>query len=106
MTALPITRLERALALEVEPLGDGRVLVTGGAGPHVVDLESATCDCDDFRMRGEEFRLRGAEFACKHLMRTKLAHGDAGLLRAVAELLLNLRQGARAACSVRSGSAT
>lgn len=80
MMAPEVSRLDRALALAVEPLGDGRWRVTGGTAPHVVTGE--VCDCADFRIRGT---------ACKHLVAVRLRQGSEELLQAVRQLVGSLR---------------
>lgn len=78
-------RLERALALTVQQLGNGRYLVTGGKQAHYVDLgrwAPCPCDCDD--------RVEGVP--CKHVLRAMLAEGDERVLLAVATLTAAFRQ--------------
>ena len=60
MLMLDPARVQRALALDVEPIVDG-YLVTGGAEPHVV--RGRECDCLDARFH------RGP---CKHRVATYL----------------------------------
>jgi hypothetical protein len=78
---VPVTRLERALALSVECWPDGRYLVEGGSLPHVVS-ESGSCDCYDARIRGPD---------CKHVLAIRLQRGDEPLLRELASLVERLR---------------
>lgn len=69
-------RVARAVCLEVELIGDGRFLVTGGAGPHVTD--GATCDCADHQLRGN---------VCKHLLAVRLAVLEPDLRAAIRALV-------------------
>ncbi len=58
--------------LEVERLAGGDYRVTGGANVHIVDRETGACDCFDYRLR---------RVACAHIMRVRLAIGDATVIR-------------------------
>jgi hypothetical protein len=58
-------RLQRAVHLDVELLGDGRYLVTGGEAGHVVDPDGEGCDCIDY----------GRRHYCKHTLRVSLSRG-------------------------------
>ena len=60
MTAVDPGRVRRSLTLTCEPLADGRYLVVGGVGEHVVqrDARGWRCDCLDARFN------RGRP--CKH----------------------------------------
>jgi hypothetical protein len=80
-------RLARAVHLDAERLTDGRWLVSGGAQPHIVDLDAGSCDCADSAVRGGP---------CKHLQRVRLALGDAAALerlRALVPLPTRARRG-------------
>jgi hypothetical protein len=80
-----LSRLERGLALRVQPAGRGRYRVSGGGEPHWVDLHSAhhpRCDCGDHLWR---------EAICKHILAAMLREGDERVLGAVAELVRSLR---------------
>lgn len=86
---IDLGRLERALALHVVPLGARRFEVAGGGESHFVDLApdaASACDCPDFAWRAGA--LQGA---CKHVLRARLAEGDAGTLLAVAALVGGMR---------------
>lgn len=78
-------RLERCLGLEVEPIGPGQYLVTGGAEEHWVDLRSrllTRCDCGDHLWR---------ERICKHILAAMLREGDERVIREVGGLVHALR---------------
>jgi hypothetical protein len=87
MTAVDLGRLERALDLSVELMGDGRLLVTGGSAPHVVDPGAGVCDCGDHQVRGGW---------CKHLLAAELRRGNETVIRALAPLLAAVREEALA----------
>ena len=73
--AIDPRRLARSLYLEIERETAGRYVVTGGAQGHVVELgEEPRCDCVDFQVHGS---------ACKHLLRVRLATGDAAIIEAL-----------------------
>lgn len=79
-------RLERCLGLEVEPIGPGQYLVTGGAEEHWVDLRSrlvTRCDCGDHLWR---------ERICKHILAAMLREGDERVIREVGGLVHALRE--------------
>ncbi len=79
-------RLERCLGLEVECIGHGQYLVTGGTEPHWVDLRSrllTRCDCGDHLWR---------ERVCKHILAAMLREGDERVLREVGGLVQALRE--------------
>ena len=79
-------RLERCLGLEVERVGPGRYLVTGGDEPHWVDLRSRfvpRCDCGDHLWR---------ERVCKHILAALLREGDERVIREVGGLVHALRE--------------
>jgi hypothetical protein len=79
-------RLERCLGLEVEPIGPGRYVVTGGDEPHWVDLYSRfvpRCDCGDHLWR---------ERVCKHILAALLREGDERVIREVSGLVHALRE--------------
>jgi hypothetical protein len=81
-------RLERALGLEVQRIGRGRYLVTGGDEPHWVDLytrQLPRCDCGDHLWR---------ERVCKHILAVMLREGDERVISAIARLVARLRDGA------------
>lgn len=90
---IELGRLERALELHAAPMDRRRFKITGGAEPHYVDLDpeaSSPCDCADFAWRGGVPGM-----ACKHLLRARLAEGDAQVIRAAAVLLAATREYAR-----------
>lgn len=83
-------RLERALALQAFPLGTRRFEVTGGDESHFVDLApdaASPCDCPDLAWRGGP-----RDGPCKHMLRARLAEGDAEVLLAVAALVTGMRE--------------
>ncbi len=85
-----LDRLERSLRLQVKPTGPGRYRVTGGREPHWVDLYTMNqprCDCGDHLWR---------ERICKHILAALLREGNEQVLRALGDLVSELR-GARAA---------
>ena len=85
------SRLERSLGLVARPAGVGRYCVLGGSEPHWVDLHTAQhprCDCGDHLWRNR---------ICKHILAAMLREGDAQVLRAVGQLVAELRALARAA---------
>jgi hypothetical protein len=84
-----LARLERGLVLHVTAVGPGRYAVRGGDEPHWVDLRTPNqprCDCGDHLWR---------ERVCKHILAALLREGNEHVIRAVAQLVVNLR-GARA----------
>lgn len=86
-----LSRLERSLGLRVQPTGRGRYRVTGGTEPHWVDLYNAAhprCDCGDHLWR---------EQICKHILAALLREGNERVLRALRELVREIREEARAA---------
>ena len=88
---VPLDRLERSLGLRVTPTGPGRYRVSGGRETHWVDLYSAhhpRCDCGDHLWR---------ERICKHILAALLREGNENVLRALGELVRELRGGVRAA---------
>lgn len=83
-------RLERALALQAFAVGSRRFEVTGGEESHFVDLApdaASPCDCPDLAWRGGP-----REGPCKHMLRARLAEGDADTLLAVAALVAGMRE--------------
>lgn len=73
------SRLVRAVRqLDAERLGDGTWRVWGGTAPHIVDAETGSCDCADHRYRGG---------VCAHIVRVRLAIGDAATIAALREFL-------------------
>ena len=87
---IDLGRLERALALQAYPLGARRFEVTGGDESHYVDLDphaAVPCDCPDMAWRGGP-----REGPCKHVLRARLAEGDARVLLAVAALVAGMRE--------------
>ena len=86
-----LSRLMRGIELEVSVVGPGRYAVRGGNEPHWVDLRTPNqprCDCGDHLWR---------EQVCKHILAALLREGDERVLRAVAELVRELRAVRRAA---------
>jgi hypothetical protein len=80
-----LSRLMRGIELEVTPVGPGRYAVRGGNEPHWVDLRTLNqprCDCGDHLWR---------EQVCKHILAALLREGDERVLRALAELVRELR---------------
>lgn len=67
-----LSRVARAIHLDVKPLGEGRWIVTGGKGSHIVKDDA--CDCTDFAVRGA---------SCKHLLRVALCLGDPDVISAL-----------------------
>jgi hypothetical protein len=79
-------RLERCLGLEVEQVGPGRYVVTGGTEPHWVDLYNRfvpRCDCGDHLWR---------ERVCKHILAAMLREGNERVIREVGGLVHALRE--------------
>lgn len=84
-------RLERSLGLRAERMGEGRYRVSGGAESHWVDLYSRRtprCDCGDHLWRDR---------VCKHILSALLREGDPRVIGAVASLVGQLRDMAKAA---------
>lgn len=77
-----LARLQRALELHVEPLGNGRFRVSGHAEPHHVNLRDPdhTCDCGDVAWRHAPPRR---VVRCKHELACRLSKGEPVLLRLV-----------------------
>lgn len=74
-------RVERALQLEAMAYGKGVYRVTGGGGPHWVNLYDPSmprCDCYDHT---------GREVVCKHICRVLIDIGDRRLLAHIKLLL-------------------
>lgn len=87
---IDLGRLERALALTAFPVGPRCFAVTGGDESHFVDLAPGAvspCDCPDLAWRGGP-----REGPCKHVLRARLAEGDAETLLAVAALVAGMRE--------------
>jgi hypothetical protein len=74
---IDLERLARAVHLDVEQIGNGAFMVSGGSRAHVVSKDSM-CDCEDARRR------RGH---CKHQLRVALATGDPEVLLALRRLI-------------------
>lgn len=86
--AVDLERLERSLGLRARPLGGGRYRVDGGAGVHWVDLYDAAvprCDCGDHLWRSRN---------CKHVLAALLREGDERVVRALGEMVREIRQAA------------
>ena len=86
-----LPRLERGVGLEVMGVGPGRYAVRGGSEPHWVDLRTPNyprCDCGDHLWR---------EQICKHILAALLREGDERVLRALGDLVRELRTLSRAA---------
>ena len=86
-----LSRLERGVGLEVTVVGPGRYAVRGGTEPHWVDLRTPNqprCDCGDHLWR---------EQVCKHILAALLREGDERVLRALGDLVRELRTLSRAA---------
>jgi len=77
-----LARLERALELHVEPLGEGWFRVSGHAEPHHVNLRDPdhVCDCGDVIWRHAPPRR---VVRCKHELACRLSKGEPTLLRLV-----------------------
>lgn len=74
-----LRRLARAVRqLEAERLADGSWQVSGGVGVRTVDPGAVTCSCPDHSYR---------HCVCAHLVRVRLALGDAETVRALRELV-------------------
>jgi hypothetical protein len=72
-------RLMRAVHLDCEPVGHGRVFrVWGGAEGHTVDWDRDHCDCRDH-----------PRYICKHRLRVGLALGEPTVLRALCRIVPN-----------------
>ncbi|MDF1502605.1 SWIM zinc finger family protein [Roseisolibacter sp. H3M3-2] len=83
---LDLDRLERALELTAERVGQGRYRVKGGAQDHWVDLFSAAhprCDCGDHLWR---------EAVCKHILAALLREGDPRVVAGVGRVMSRLRE--------------
>ena len=81
-----LDRLERALELAAERVGQGRYRVKGGAQEHWVDLFSAAhprCDCGDHLWR---------EAVCKHILAALLREGDPRVVAGVGRVMARLRE--------------
>jgi hypothetical protein len=77
-----LARLQRALELHVEPLGDGRFRVSGHAEPHHVNLRDPdhVCDCGDVAWRHAPPRT---VVRCKHELACRMSRGEPLVLRLV-----------------------
>ena len=92
--SLDLRRLARALYLTCEREGAGLYRVSGGAESHAVRLgDDPPCDCADFAVRGG---------LCKHLLRARLARGDAKVIKAL-QLLVAYPQTSRSGSGTRRG---
>ena len=83
---LDLDRLERALELAAERVGQGRYRVRGGTQEHWVDLWSAAhprCDCGDHLWR---------EALCKHILAALLREGDPRVVAGVGQVMQRLRE--------------
>jgi uncharacterized Zn finger protein len=81
-----LDRLERALDLAADRVGQGRYRVRGGTQEHWVDLFSAAhprCDCGDHLWR---------EAVCKHILAALLREGDARVVAAVGQVVTRMRE--------------
>ncbi len=78
MTPRDMLRLQRAVWLDVERIGNGSWHVTGGSALRVVTPDGDSCSCDDHRIRGGK---------CKHRLAVALACGDAETVRALRSLI-------------------
>lgn len=77
-------RLERALTLSAEHVGQGRFRVTGGAETHWVSLDrrdEPPCCCGDFTWRSVR---------CKHVLAAQIARGERDVLEMVAHVVREL----------------
>jgi hypothetical protein len=86
-----LDRLERALALHGERVGQGRYRVRGGAQDHWVDLYSTAhprCDCGDHLWR---------EQVCKHILAALLREGNERVVGALPHVMERTRERAVAA---------
>ena len=93
---LDLDRLERALELAAERVGQGRYRVRGGAHEHWVDLWSAAhprCDCGDHLWR---------EALCKHILAALLREGDPRVVAGVGQVMQRLRERLVAGAGPRS----
>ena len=93
---LDLDRLERALELAAERVGQGRYRVKGGATEHWVDLWSAAhprCDCGDHLWR---------EATCKHILAALLREGDPRVVAGVGQVMSRLRERIAGVTAVRS----
>ena len=82
---LDLDRLERALELAAERVGQGRYRVRGGAHEHWVDLWSAAhprCDCGDHLWR---------EALCKHILAALLREGNDRVVNALRRLFARVK---------------
>ena len=77
-------RLQRAIWLEVEPVGPGKYLVRGGADDHVVEVDGGlvVCHCPDSQRVGD---------SCKHSIALRLRAGDGEVVDALRQLVPNPR---------------
>ena len=85
---LDVVRLERALGLRGEPLGEGRYRIEGGESVHWVDLYGHTnphCDCGDYLWRDR---------VCKHILAALMREGNEQVIRAVGGLFSALKSAA------------
>ena len=93
---LDLDRLERALELAAERVGQGRYRVRGGTQEHWVDLWSAAhprCDCGDHLWR---------EALCKHILAALLREGDPRVVAGVGQVMQRLRERLAGGAVVRS----
>lgn len=79
MNAPLTSRLARAIRrLDCERLANAQWKVWGGAGVHLVDADTGSCDCRDYVYRGG---------VCAHIARVRLAVGDPATIAALRDLL-------------------
>jgi len=80
-----LDRLERALALTAQRVGEGRYHVAGGDSDHWVDLYSTShprCDCGDHLWRDQ---------LCKHILAGLLREGNDRVVSALGRLFARLK---------------
>ena len=73
-------RLQRAIWLEIQPVGLGGFLVRGGKDDHIVDVDGGyvRCDCVDSQRNGD---------GCKHALCVRLNCGDPEVALALRQLV-------------------
>ncbi len=82
MSAIDAARLQRAIWLEVQPVGPDGFLVSGGKDDHLVEVDGGrvTCHCLDSQRAGD---------GCKHSLALRLRAGDGKVIDALRQLVPN-----------------
>lgn len=73
-------RLARAVRLRAVRVDDTFYAVAGGAKPHVVNVTTKTCDCDDHLYHGDATW-------CKHVLAALLRRGHGAVIAALRDIV-------------------